>query len=277
MMESIKKLREMTGAGMMDVKKALTDAMGDEEKAVALLRERGIVKAAKKADREATDGLIRAFLSADGKTAGLVEINSETDFVARNSDFQAMVADFARHVGENGAVDGIIGMDVLSGQKFLNQEITLGDHLAENITKIGENLILNRAARFVATSGFVTTYIHQNDKIGVLVEIEGTNDAQIGKDIALHIAAERPRYLTREEVNTTDLEKEREILSNKARNEGKPENIIEKIVAGQLAKFYEDNVLLEQKFVKDNNITIAKLLPDGASIKRFARFEIGNK
>jgi elongation factor Ts len=277
MMESIKKLREMTGAGMMDVKKALTDAMGDEEKAVALLRERGIVKAAKKADREATDGLIRAFLSADGKTAGLVEINSETDFVARNSDFQAMVADFARHVGENGAVDGIIGMDVLSGQKFLNQEITLGDHLAENITKIGENLILNRAARFVATSGFVTTYIHQNDKIGVLVEIEGTNDAQIGKDIALHIAAERPRYLTREEVNTTDLEKEREILSNKARNEGKPENIIEKIVAGQLAKFYEDNVLLEQKFVKDNTITIAKLLPDGASIKRFARFEIGNK
>jgi elongation factor Ts len=277
MMESIKKLREMTGAGMMDVKKALTDAEGDEEKAVALLRERGIVKAAKKADREATDGLIRAFLSSDGKTAGLVEINSETDFVARNSDFQAMVADFARHVAENGAVDGAIGMDVLSSQKFLNQEITLGDHLAENITKIGENLILNRAARFVATTGFVTTYIHQNDKIGVLVEIEGTNDAQIGKDIALHIAAERPRYLTRDEVNTTDLEKEREILSNKARNEGKPENIIEKIVAGQLAKFYEDNVLLEQKFVKDNNMTISQLLPAGASIKRFARFEIGNK
>ena len=188
-----------------------------------------------------------------------------------------MVADFARHVAENGAVDGLIGADVLSSQKFLNQEITLGDHLAANITKIGENLILNRAARFVATSGFVTAYIHQNDKIGVLVEIEGTSDAQIGKDIALHIAAERPRYLTRDEVNTNDLEKEKEILSNKARNEGKPENIIEKIVAGQLAKFYEDNVLLEQKFVKDNTVTISKLLPEGASIKRFARFEIGNK
>ncbi len=277
MMESIKKLREMTGAGMMDVKKALTDAEGDEEKAVALLRERGIVKAAKKADREASDGLIRAYLSADGKTAGMVEINSETDFVARNADFQAMVADFARHVAENGAVDGSIGMDVLSSQKFLNQEITLGDHLAENITKIGENLILNRAARFVATSGFVTTYIHQNDKIGVLVEIEGVSDAQIGKDIALHIAAERPRYLTRDEVNTTDLEKERDILTNKARNEGKPENIIEKIVAGQLSKFYEENVLLEQKFVKDNSMTITQVLPAGASIKRFARFEIGNK
>ncbi len=277
MMESIKKLREMTGAGMMDVKKALTDAAGDEEKAVALLRERGIVKAAKKADREASDGLIRAYLSADGKIAGMVEINSETDFVARNADFQAMVADFARHVAENGAVDGAIGFEVLSSQKFLNQEITLGDHLAENITKIGENLVLNRAARFVATSGFVTTYIHQNDKIGVLVEIEGTSDAQIGKDLALHIAAERPRYLTRDQVNATDLEKEREILTNKARNEGKPENIIEKIVAGQLAKFYEDNVLLEQKFVKDNNITITQLLPVGASIKRFARFEIGNK
>ena len=277
MMESIKKLREMTGAGMMDVKKALTDASGDEEKAVALLRERGIVKAAKKADREASDGLIRAYLSADGKTAGMVEINSETDFVARNSDFQGLVADFARHVAENGAVDGAIGMDVLSSQKFLNQEITLGDHLAENITKIGENLILNRAARFVATTGFVTSYIHQNDKIGVLVELEGTNDVQLGKDIALHIAAERPRYLTRDEVNTSDLDKEKEILTNKAINEGKPENIIEKIVAGQLAKFYEENVLLEQKFVKDNSATIKSLLPDGASIKRFARFEIGNK
>ncbi len=277
MMESIKKLREMTGAGMMDVKKALTDASGDEEKAVALLRERGIVKAAKKADREASDGLIRAFLSADGKTAGLVEINSETDFVARNSDFQAMVADFARHIAENGAVDGAIGMDVLSSQKFLNQEITLGDHLAENITKIGENLILNRAARFAATTGFVTTYIHQNDKIGVLVEIEGSSDNQLGKDIALHIAAERPRYLTRDEVNTSDLDKEKEILTNKAINEGKPENIIEKIVAGQLSKFYEENVLLEQKFVKDNSVTIKSLLPDGATIKRFARFEIGNK
>ncbi len=275
MMESIKKLREMTGAGMMDVKKALTDANGDEDKAVALLRERGIVKAAKKADREATDGLIRAFVTADGKTAGLVEINSETDFVARNTDFQAMVAEFAQHVAENAGVDGIIEVDILSSQKFLNQEISLGDHLAANIAKIGENLVLHRAARFSSSNGIVVSYVHQNDKIGVLIELEG-GDIALAKDVALHIAAERPRYLGREEVNTDDLEKEKEILTNKALNEGKPANIVEKIVAGQLAKFYEENVLLEQKFVKDNDKTI-KVLVGNAKIVRFARFEIGNK
>jgi elongation factor Ts len=275
MMESIKKLREMTGAGMMDVKKALTDAGGDEEKAIALLRERGIVKAAKKADREATDGLVRAFVSPDGKTAGLVEVNSETDFVARNADFQKLVADFAQHVAENAGVDGVVDVETLSSQKFLNQEILLGDHLAANISKIGENLVLHRAARFASAAGMVVAYVHQNDKIGVLVELEG-GDATLAKDVALHIAAERPRYLSRDEVNTDDLEKEREILTNKALNEGKPANIVEKIVTGQLAKFYEENVLLEQKFVKDNDKTI-KALVGSAKIVRFARFEIGNK
>jgi elongation factor Ts len=275
MMESIKKLREMTGAGMMDVKKALVDANGDEDQAVALLRERGIVKAAKKADREATDGLVRAFVSSDGKTAGLVEINSETDFVARNSDFQAMVLEFAQHVSENSGVDGTVGADVLSSQKFLNQEITLGDHLAAAIGKIGENLVLNRAARFSSSAGIVTAYIHSNDKIGVLVETEGL-EASVAKDLALHIAAERPRYLDRSEVNADDIEKEREILTNKAINEGKPEAIVEKIVTGQLSKFYEETVLLEQKFVKDNSVTIKTLVSAG-KIVRFARFEIGNK
>ena len=275
MMESIKKLREMTGAGMMDVKKALVDANGDEDQAVALLRERGIVKAAKKADREASDGLVRAYVSSDGKTAGLVEINSETDFVARNSDFQAMVLEFAQHVSENSGVDGIVGADVLSGQKFLNQEITLGDHLAAAIGKIGENLVLNRAARFSSSAGIVTAYIHSNDKIGVLVETEGL-EASTAKDLALHIAAERPRYLDRSEVNADDIEKEREILTNKAINEGKPEAIVEKIVTGQLSKFYEETVLLEQKFVKDNSVTIKALVGSG-KIVRFARFEIGNK
>ena len=275
MMESIKKLREMTGAGMMDVKKALVDANGDEDQAVALLRERGIVKAAKKADREATDGLVRAFVSSDSKTAGLVEINSETDFVARNSDFQKLVLDFARHVSENSGVDGTVGADVLSSQKFLNQEITLGDHLSEAIAKIGENLVLNRAARFASSAGIVTAYIHSNDKIGVLVETEGL-EASTAKDLALHIAAERPRYLDRSEVNADDIEKEREILTNKAINEGKPEAIVEKIVSGQLSKFYEETVLLEQKFVKDNSVTIKALVSAG-KIVRFARFEIGNK
>jgi elongation factor Ts len=275
MMESIKKLRELTGAGISDVKNALVDSEGDEDKAVALLRERGIVKAARKADREATDGLVRAFVSSDGKTAGLVEINSETDFVARNSDFQAMVLEFAQHVSENSGVDGTVGVDVLSSQKFLNQEITVGDHLAVAIGKIGENLVLNRAARFSSSVGIVTAYIHSNDKIGVLVETEGL-EASTAKDLALHIAAERPRYLDRSEVNADDIEKEREILTNKAINEGKPEAIVEKIVTGQLSKFYEETVLLEQKFVKDNSVTIKSLVSAG-KIVRFARFEIGNK
>ncbi len=273
MMESIKKLREMTGAGMMDVKKALVDANGDEDQAVALLRERGIVKAAKKADREATDGLVRAFVSSDGKTAGLVEINSETDFVARNSDFQKLVLDFAQHVSENSGVDGTVGADVLSSQKFLNQEITLGDHLAEAIAKIGENLVLNRAARFSSSAGIVTAYIHSNDKIGVLVETEGL-EAGTAKDLALHIAAERPRYLDRSEVNADDIEKEREILTNKAINEGKPQQIVDKIVEGQIGKFYQDKVLPEQAFVKDNSLTVAKYLGD-ATVQKFVRFEIG--
>ena len=282
MMESIKKLREMTAAGMMDVKKALEDAGGDEDKAVALLRERGIVKAAKKADREATDGLVRAFVSADGKTAGLVEINSETDFVARNEDFQKLVVEFAQHVSENSGVDGVVGADVLSSQKFLDQEISLGDHLAASIAKIGENLVLNRAARFSTATGLIVAYIHSNDKIGAGPgEVVATDSTSINLykvlSAALHIAAERPRYLDRSEVNTDDLEKEKEILTNKAINEGKPENIVEKIVAGQLSKFYEETVLLEQKFVKDNSVTIQKMLPAGAKIVRFARFEIGNK
>jgi elongation factor Ts len=218
---------------------------------------------------------VRAYVSSDGKSAGLVEINSETDFVARNANFQAMVAEFAQHVSENSGVDGIVGADVLSSQKFLNQEITVGDHLAAAIGKVGENLVLNRAARFSSSTGIVTAYIHSNDKIGVLVETEGL-EASVAKDLALHIAAERPRYLDRSEVNADDIEKEREILTNKALNEGKPEAIVEKIVTGQLSKFYEETVLLEQKFVKDNSVTIKALVSAG-KIVRFARFEIGNK
>jgi elongation factor Ts len=275
MMESIKKLREMTGAGMMDVKKALTDAGGDEEKAVALLRERGIVKAAKKADREATDGLVRALVSNDGQFAGLVEVNSETDFVARNEQFQALVEGFAGHValGSNG--EGLLDIEAVKGEAMASGT-SVGDTLAEAIGKIGENLVLNRAARFVNGGGVIVAYIHSNNKIGVLVELANSTDAVLAKEIALHIAAERPRYLDRSEVNSTDIEQEREILTNKALNEGKPQNIVEKIVAGQLGKFYEETVLLEQKFVKDNSMTIKSVL-GSATVRRFVRFEIGNK
>lgn len=272
MMESIKKLREMTGAGMMDVKKALNDASGDEDKAVSLLRERGIVKAAKKADREAREGLVVVKLSPDNKKGALVEVNSETDFVARNADFQKLVNDFAGALLSSGAP----GADALLRVKLGGD--TVETELAAAAGRIGENLVLNRAAYFEVGSGEMTLgmvggYVHSNGKIGVLVELEGGSEA-LAKDVALHVAAERPRYLTRDEVNQDDLEKEREILTNKALNEGKPQNIVEKIVSGQLGKFYEENVLLEQKFVKDNTQTVGQLL-GGAKVVRYARFEVG--
>ena len=275
MLDSIRKLREMTGAGMMDVKKALTDAGGDEDRAVALLRERGIVKAARKADREASDGLVRAFVAPDGRTGAIVEVNSETDFVARNADFQTLVADLARHVAQTGHPESV---EALAAQPFAGREGTVGEVLATSIAKIGENLVIRRAARYETTGeGLIASYVHANDRIGVLLELAGprAEAERVAKDLALHVAAERPRYLGRDEVNAADLERERDILTNKALNEGKPANIVEKIVSGQLAKFYEENVLLEQKFVKDNSVSIKSLLPAGVSIRRFERYEIG--
>ncbi|GAA5532401.1 elongation factor Ts [Deinococcus metallilatus] len=267
MMESIKKLRELTGAGMMDVKKALSDAGNDEEKAIALLRERGIVKAAKKADREAKEGLVRYVV--DGNKAAMVEVNSETDFVARNSDFQALVEQLAQAALKAGTNDV---------EDFRNFTLEGGDTVANTVAaaagKIGENLVLNRVAYIEAGQGeHVAGYVHSNGKIGVLVDLLGGTDAQ-AKDVALHVAAERPQYLSRDEVNQEDIEKEREILTNKALNEGKPQQIVEKIVGGQIGKFYEEKVLPEQKFVKDNSVTVGQYLGD-AVIRRFVRFEVG--
>jgi elongation factor Ts len=274
MMESIKKLREVTGAGMMDVKKALSDAGGDEDKAIALLRERGIVKGNKdRSDRETKEGLVAFVISPDKKSGALVEVNTETDFVARNADFQALVKGFAQTLLNSKAADAE-ALKASIGQAGT----TLAEELAAAVGKIGESLVLNRI-QYIETDGVVAGYVHSNGKIGVLVELGEISDLEasstIAKDIALHVAAEHPRYLTRDEVNQDDLEKEREILSNKALNEGKPQAMVEKIVAGQLAKFYEEKVLLEQKFVKDNAVKVQNTLK-GASLRRFVRFEIGS-
>ena len=264
MLESIKKLRELTGAGMMDVKKALSDAGNDEDKAVALLRERGIVKAAKKADREAREGLVRFVV--DGQQAAMVEVNSETDFVARNSDFQALVEQLAQ-----AALQAKTG-DVETFKSFkLDNGDTVETTLASAAGKIGENLVLSRVAYLEGQT--VAGYVHSNGKIGVLVDLSGGNEQQ-AKDVALHVAAERPQYLSRDEVNDDDIEKEREILTNKAVNEGKNPDLAAKIVNGQIGKFYEERVLPEQKFVKDNSVTVGKYLGD-TTIQRFVRFEIG--
>ena len=264
MMESIKKLREMTGAGMMDVKKALTDADGNEDKAVALLRERGIVKAAKKTDREAREGLVRFVV--DGSSAAMVEVNSETDFVARNSDFQALVQQIAEAAMKAKTNDA----EAFRGFTLDNGE-TVGNELAAAAGRIGENLVLNRVAYVEGQN--VAGYVHSNGKIGVLVDLAGGDLAQ-AKDVALHVAAERPQFLSRDEVNAEDIEKEREVLTNKAINEGKNPELAAKIVGGQIGKFYEERVLGEQKFVKDQSLTVNKYLGDTA-IKRFVRFEIG--
>ena len=263
MMESIKKVRELTGAGMMDVKKALADAGNDESKAVALLRERGIVKAAKKADREAREGLVRFVV--DGQRAAIVEVNSETDFVARNADFQALVEKLAQ------AALQAKTSDVEEFRNFAMDGETVGTFVAAAAGKIGENLVLNRVAYLEGET--VAGYVHSNGKIGVLVDLSGGDIAR-AKDVALHVAAERPQFLSRDEVDSADIEKEREILTNKAINEGKPQQIVDKIVEGQIGKFYQDKVLPEQAFVKDNSLTVAKYLGD-AKVSRFVRFEIG--
>lgn len=263
MMESIKKLREMTGAGMMDVKKALADANGNEEQAVALLRERGIAKAVKKGDREAKEGLVRFVV--DGNKAAMVEVNSETDFVARNSDFQALVEKLAK------AALAAKTNDVEEFKKFTVDGETVGELVAAAAGMIGENIVLNRVAYLEGTG--VAGYVHSNGKIGVLVDLEGGDDAK-AKDVALHVAAENPQFLIRDEVDSSDIEKEREILTNKALAEGKPQQIVEKIVEGQIGKFYQERVLPEQSFVKDNSLTVAKYLGD-AKVKKFVRFQIG--
>lgn len=264
MMESIKRLREMTGAGMMDVKKALTDADGNEDKAVALLRERGIVKAAKKTDREAREGLVRFVVN--GSSAAMVEVNSETDFVARNSDFQALVQQIAEAAMKARTNDA---------EEFKTFKLDSGDTVSNELAaaagRIGENLVLNRVAYVEGQN--VAGYVHSNGKIGVLVDLAGGDQAQ-AKDVALHVAAEKPLYLSRDEVNAEDIEKEREVLTNKAINEGKNPELAAKIVGGQIGKFYEERVLGEQKFVKDQSLTVNKYLGDTA-IKRFVRFEIG--
>lgn len=266
MMESIKKLREMTGAGMMDVKKALSDAEGNEEKAVALLRERGIVKAAKKADREAKEGIVRFVV--EGNKAAIVEVNSETDFVARNSDFQSAVEQLAQAALKAGTSD----LDTFREFQMDNGE-KVGDFVSALSGKIGENIVLNRVDYLEGDN--LAGYVHSNGKIGVLVDVQGGTQDQ-AKDVALHVAAEKPEYLTRDEVNAEDIEKEREVLTNKALAEGKPENMVERIVGGQIGKFYEERVLPEQKFVKDNSLTVAKYLGE-ATVNRFIRFEVGTK
>ena len=266
----VKDLREKTGAGMMDCKKVLTETDGDMEKAIELLRERGIAKAAKKSDRIAAEGLVAAYVSEDGKVGAVVEVNSETDFVAKNDEFKAFVADVAEQVAKENPAN----VEELLAEKSIKEDKTVGEVLTDKIAKIGENMSIRRFARF-ESNGLIEKYIHGDGKIGVLVELNG-GDSEVAKDVCMQIAAAKPEFLNRESVPAERLEKEMEILKAQAMNEGKPEAIAEKIVQGRVGKFYSEICLVEQEFVKNPDMKVSEVLSSkGAEAVRFARFEKG--
>jgi len=272
---AVSELRKSTGAGMLDCKKALEETGGDMQQAVDFLRKKGLAAAAKKAGRAATEGIVAVAISADGKIGALVEVNSETDFVAKTDKFQTFVADIANQVLVANPADN----DALFAQDYLKEPgKTVQAALNEAISMIGENLQIRRFARFT-TTGLVGAYIHAGGKIGVMVELSGSGDlAPLAKDIAMHAAAAAPVSVSREEVAVDVLEREKAIYRDKARQTGKPENIIEKIIEGQVNKFYGEICLLEQNFVKDPDKTVQQLLKAvGAdvTVNRFARFVLG--
>jgi elongation factor Ts len=267
----VKELREKTGAGMMDCKKVLAETNGDEEKAIELLRERGIAKAAKKSDRIAAEGLVTTYVSEDKKIGAVVEVNAETDFVAKNEEFRSFVADVARQVVEKNPAT----VEELLEQPSISEEgKTVGEVLTGKIATIGENMSIRRFERF-ETTGLVESYIHGDGKIGVLVEIEGGN-SQFAKDICMQIAAAKPEYLDRDSVPSDRLQKEMEILKAQAMNEGKPAEIAEKMVQGRIQKFYKEICLAEQAFIKDGDLSVAKYVANnGGEILKMVRYEVG--
>lgn len=278
--QMVKELREATGAGMMDCKKALTEADGNMERAVDILREKGLSKAAKKADRVAAEGLVTIKTNADNTLVAVVEVNSETDFVAKNQDFKDFVADVAEMVLEGDAAD----LDALLASNHKEGK-ALKDVLNDRVATIGEKLDVRRFER-ISTKGKVAGYIHGGGKIGVLVELAtDSNDERVltlGRDIAMQVAAMNPKYISRDDVDPEYIAHETEILTQQALNEGKPANIVEKMVVGRLNKELKEVCLVDQVFVKDSELTISKLIAKVAkevasdiSIASMVRYEVG--
>lgn len=277
--QMVKELRETTGAGMMDCKKALQEAEGNMERAIDLLREKGLSKAAKKSDRIAAEGLVAIEMSADNTVGAIVEINSETDFVAKNEDFKTFVKDVAEMALATEKED-VAGLLTES-----HKEGALSEVLNNRIATIGEKLDIRRFEK-VSTNGQVAGYIHGGGKIGVLVELETeARDADVlamGKDIAMQVAAMNPKYVSKDDVDQDYIAHETEILTQQALNEGKPANIVEKMIKGRLEKQLKEVCLVEQTFVKNPDLTIKQLVADvakkvGSEIKvaRVVRFEVG--
>ena len=267
----VKELREKTGAGMMDCKKVLTETDGDMEKAIELLRERGIAKAAKKSGRVAAEGLVEAYISEDGKVGAIVEVNSETDFVGKNEEFKTFVKNVAKQVVEKNPKDV---EDLLNQEAIFEAGKTVNEALVGKIATIGENLSIRRFARF-ESKGLLESYIHGDGKIAVLINM-AKGDKEVAKDLCMQIAAARPEYLNEQSVPADRVEKEKEILKVQTMNEGKPEAIAEKIVQGRIRKFFEEICLVDQVFVKDSNMKVSELLKQkDAEVVEFARFEKG--
>lgn len=266
----VKELRERTGAGMMDCKKALTATEGDMDKAIDFLREKGLAAAAKKAGRIAAEGLVASYVSEDAKVGVIVEVNCETDFVAKTENFQELVGGIAAFIAKSNPAD----LEALNASE-IEEGKTVAALITESIAKIGENISLRRFARYEVAEGLVAAYIHGGGKIGVLVSMNGGN-VELGKDVAMHVAAANPGYLNREQVPTAELEHEKAVLTEQARNEGKPEKIIEKMVLGRIQKYYKEVCLVDQEFVKDPDVTVGKLVAAAnASVNEFTRFQLG--
>lgn len=279
----VKELRERTGAGMMDCKRALSETEGDMDKAIELLREKGLAAAAKKAGRIAAEGLVCTYISDDMKVGAVVEVNCETDFVADNEDFVTL----AKNVAIQGAQTTSTTIDEFVSEKYIaNEDITINDAVTTLIAKLGENMSVRRFQKFAIENGVVQSYVHGGGRIGVLVELscDKQDDVliQIAKDVAMQIAAASPLFLDNTCVDHETLEKEKEIYRVQALNEGKPEKIVDKMVMGRVNKYYKEVCLLEQVWVKNADYTITKYLQEestklGAEIKitRFVRFERG--
>ncbi|PTI58355.1 elongation factor Ts [Staphylococcus warneri] len=266
----VKELREKTGAGMMDCKKALTETDGDMDKAIDYLREKGIAKAAKKADRIAAEGLVH--VEINGNEAAIVEINSETDFVARNEGFQNLVKEIANQVLATKAES----VEALMETKFEDGK-TVDEKMKEAISTIGEKLSIRRfAVRTKSDNDAFGAYLHMGGRIGVLTVIEGTTDEAAAKDVAMHIAAINPKYVSSDQVGEDEINHEREVLKQQALNEGKPENIVEKMVEGRLRKYLQEICAVDQNFVKNPDETVEAFLKSkGGKLVDFVRYEVG--
>ncbi|MBZ5293771.1 translation elongation factor Ts [Staphylococcus aureus] len=266
----VKELREKTGAGMMDCKKAITETDGDIDKAIDYLREKGIAKAAKKADRIAAEGLVH--VETKGNDAVIVEINSETDFVARNEGFQELVKEIANQVLDTKAetVEALMETTLPNGK-------SVDERIKEAISTIGEKLSVRRfAIRTKTDNDAFGAYLHMGGRIGVLTVVEGSTDEEAARDVAMHIAAINPKYVSSEQVSEEEINHEREVLKQQALNEGKPENIVEKMVEGRLRKYLQEICAVDQDFVKNPDVTVeAFLKTKGGKLVDFVRYEVG--